>query len=197
MSRYRKIVWNEGMLLAPHHFQQWDNYHEGLLASRLASVVPYEWGILELRANSEAVANGSFDLLHCRGVMPDGLLLNIPETDPAPTARVIQEHFPAGIERLGVHLAIPAKRAGALNFQRNGGTPDEMVRYWQTAGAIPDETTGDNEQQLAFARCNLRLLFDDELNEGYSSVKIAELERTTTGQLKLAENYVPPALNIR
>ena len=84
MSRYRKIVWNEGMLLAPHHFQQWDNYYEELLASRLASIAPYEWGLLDFQANSEAVANGNVDLLRCRGVMPDGLWLNIPETDPHP-----------------------------------------------------------------------------------------------------------------
>jgi type VI secretion system protein ImpJ len=197
MSRYRKIVWNEGMLLTPHHFQQWDNYYEELLTSRLASLAPYEWGLLEFQANREAVANGSIDLLHCRGVMPDGLLINVPETDTAPAARVIQGHFPEASERVGVHLAIPAKRAGAANFQRNGGAPDEMVRYGQTAGAAPDETTGENEQQLAFARSNLRLLFEDELNEGYTSIKITELERTATGQLKLAENYIPPALNIR
>ena len=197
MSPYRKIVWNEGMLLTPHHFQQWDNYYEELLSSRLASVSPYEWGILDLQVNTDAIANGNFDLLRCRTVMPDGLVVNIPEGDPAPDARPIEGHYDPDAERLEVYLAVPAKRAGAVNFQRDGGAPDQMVRYGQTAGAVPDETTGENERQIAFARCNLRLLFADELREGYSSIKIAELERTATGQLKLSENYIPPALNLR
>jgi type VI secretion system protein ImpJ len=197
MSRYRKVVWNEGMLLTPHHFQQWDNYYEELLNSRLASIVPYEWGVLDFQPNGEAIGNGNFDLLRCRAVMPDGLLINVPETDPAPAARPVGEHFDPDAERLGVYVALPAKRSGAANFQRNGGAPDQNVRYLQSAAAIIDETTGDNEQQLAFANNNLRILFEDEVTEGYSAIKIAELERTTTGQLKLGERYIPPILNIR
>ncbi len=196
MSRYRKIVWNEGMLLTPHHFQQWDNYYEDLLNSRLASLLPYEWGILDLQVNREAIANGNFELLRCRAVLPDGLAINIPQTDPAPAPRPIEGHFDPEAPRLQVHVAIPSRRVGAANYQSNGGQLDQMVRYGQDAGTAPDETTGTNEQPLAFARSNLRLIFEDELREGYSSIKIAELERTTTGQLVLAENYIPPALNL-
>src|SRR5262245_63424291 len=90
MSRYRKVVWNEGMLLTPHHFQQWDNYYEELLSSRLASLVSYEWGVLDLQINRESIANGFFDLIRCSAVMPDGMLVNIPQTDPAPEPRPIQ-----------------------------------------------------------------------------------------------------------
>ena len=197
MTRYRKIVWNEGMLLTPHHFQQWDNYYEELLSSRFASLSSFEWGVLDFQANSEAIGNGNFDLLRCRAVMPDGLLINIPDADSAPPPRPIDEHFDPDADRLDVYLAIPAKRAGAANFQRSGSAPDPNVRYLQTGSTLPDETTGDNEQELAFAQGNLRLLFGEEISEGYSAIKVAELQRTTTGQLKLSENYIPPVLNIR
>ena|SRR2546429_220308 len=125
MSRYRKIVWNEGMLLTPHHFQQWDNYYEELLSSRFASAAPYEWGVLDFQANNEAIANGNFDLIRCRAVMPDGVLISVPETEPAPAPRPVMEHFGPDATKLDVHLAIPAKRSGAANFQRNGGAPDQ------------------------------------------------------------------------
>jgi len=197
MSRYRKVVWNEGMLLTPHHFQQWDNYYEELLSSRFASAAPYEWGVLDFQTNNEAIANGNFDLIRCRAVMPDGVLISVPETEPAPAPRPVMEHFGPDVTKLDVHLAIPAKRSGAANFQRNGGAPDQNVRYLQNPGMVPDETTGENEQQLAFAQGNLRILLGDELTDGYSAIKIAELERTTTGQLKLGEQYIPPVLNIR
>lgn len=196
MSRYRKIVWNEGMLLSPHHFQQWDNYHEDVINSRLASLVPYEWGVLDLNVNRESIANGYFELIRCRVVLPDGLLIDIPQTDIAPEPRAVEGHFNTEAERLNVYLALPAKRAGAANFQMNGGERNQFVRYWQEPGAVIDETSGDNERQLAFARSNLRILFADELRDGYTSIKIAELERTATGQLALAENYIPPTLNV-
>lgn len=196
MSRYRKIVWNEGMLLTPHHFQQWDNYYEDLLSSRLASLIPYEWGVLDFAVNRESLGNGYFELLRCRAVLPDGLLIDVPQTDVAPEPRPIENHFHPEAERLDVYLAIPAKRAGAANFQSSGGERNQHVRYWQDAGNALDETTGDNERQLAYARTNLRIIFADELRDGYSSIKIAEVERTATGQLTLSEEYIPPALNI-
>ncbi|MBV9928132.1 MAG: type VI secretion system baseplate subunit TssK [Acidobacteria bacterium] len=196
MSPYRKIVWNEGMLLSPHHFQQWDNYHEEQLNSRLASTLPYEWGVLDLQLNTDSIANGLVELTICRAVMSDGLLLNIPDGDPAPAPRPVEGRFKPETNRLGVYLAIPAKAAGTVSFQTNGGERGQMVRYWQEVGTMTDETTGQNEQQIAFARSNLRLLFADELRDGYRSIKIAEIERTSaTGQLMVSKHYVPPALN--
>ncbi|MGH9900616.1 MAG: type VI secretion system baseplate subunit TssK [Pyrinomonadaceae bacterium] len=196
MSSYRKILWNEGMLLTPHHFQQWDNYHEERLNSRLASLMPYEWGILDLQLNHEAITNGRVELVRCRAVMPDGLTVNVPLSDAAPDPRPVEGHFDSETERLDVHLSVPTKKAGAANYQTNGNARGQMMRYWQDAGTVLDETTGQNEQQIAFARSNLRLMFTDELREGYSSIKIAELERTATGQLAMNENYIPPALNV-
>jgi type VI secretion system protein ImpJ len=196
MSRYRRVVWNEGMLLTPHHFQQSDNYHEELLNSRLSSLVPYEWGLLELQINRDAVANGFFEVMSVAGVMPDGLYVSLPQMGAAPDARAVEGHFPPAAGSLDVHLAVPARRFGAANFQENGGEPGPHVRYLQDAARAVDETTGENEQQLAFARGNFKILFADELRDGYSSIKIAELERTATGQLTLSETYVPPVINV-
>ncbi|MEP7038286.1 MAG: type VI secretion system baseplate subunit TssK, partial [Acidobacteriota bacterium] len=93
MSKYRKIVWNEGMLLTPHHFQQWDNYYEELLSSRLRAVMPYEYGVLDLQVNNEAVANGNFQITNCYAVLPDGLLINVPDTEAVPDLRPVGNHF--------------------------------------------------------------------------------------------------------
>ncbi len=73
------MLWNEGMLLTPHHFQQQDNYHEEQLSARLASLVPYEWGVLDLQLNEDSIANGTCEIVRCRAVMPDGLIVNIPQ----------------------------------------------------------------------------------------------------------------------
>ncbi|HZH34914.1 MAG TPA: type VI secretion system baseplate subunit TssK [Pyrinomonadaceae bacterium] len=196
MSRYRKIVWNEGMLLTPHHFQQWDNYYEELLNSRLSSLEPYEWGVLDLQVNREAVSNGDFQIVRCRAVLPDGLMIDVPDNSPAPNLRPVEGHFPAEAERLGVHLAIPAKKQGSANFQSNGASANLNVRFLQEGALVVDETSGTNEQPLAFARTNLRILFDDELRDGFTSIKIAELEKTATGGLQISENYIPPILNV-
>ena len=196
MSQYRKIVWNEGMLLTPHHFQQWDNYHEDLLNSRIRSIQPFEYGVLDLQINQEAIANGNFQITNFRGVLPDGLMLNVPDAEGVPDMRPVGEHFHPENEILGVHLAIPAKKIGEANFQANGAKTSSNIRFLQEGAMVKDETTGTNEQPLALAKSNLRIIFDDELRDGFTSLKIAELKRTATGGLKISDEYIPPILNV-
>jgi type VI secretion system protein ImpJ len=195
MSKYRKIVWNEGMLLTPHHFQQWDNYHEELLNSRLRALLSYEYGVLDIELNREAIANGNFQVTRCHAVLPDGLLIN-PDTDALPALRPVGEHFDAEAETLGVHLAIPAKKIGEANFQANGEKASSNVRFLQEGALVRDETSGTNEQPLALAKSNLRIIFDDEVRDGFTSMKIAELVRTPTGQMKISDDYIPPTLKV-
>lgn len=196
MSKYRKIVWNEGMLLTPHHFQQFDNYHEEMLNSRVRSMMQHEYGILELRFSAEAIANGNFQITTCRGVLPDGLFVNVPDAEAVPDMRPIGNHFRVDADRLGVHLAIPAKKMGEANYQASGAATNGNLRYLQEGRSVKDETTGSNEQPVAYAKSNLRIIFDDELRDGFTSMKIAELQRTPTGQVKVADEYIPPILKI-
>ena len=184
------------MLLTPHHFQQWDNYHEELLNSRVSAVAPFGYGVLETAINREAIANGNFQMLTCRAVLPDGLVLDVPNTDAAPNPRPIGAHFSPEAETLGVHLAIPVQKFNETNYQASGGKQDSNLRFWQEGMLVKDETSGTNEQPLALARSNLRILFDDELRDGYTAIKIAQLERTATGQPTISETYIPPILNV-
>lgn len=196
MSKNRKVVWNEGMLLTPHHFQQSDNYHEERLNTLLRSMVSYGYGVLDLQINNEAIANGNFQVTGCHAVLSDGLVINFPDMDIAPDLRPVKDHFKPEQEKLGVHLAIPARKSGAANFQANGGRADINLRFLQEGVLVKDETSGTNEQPLAFARPNLRIIFDDELRDGFTTIKIAELERTATGQLKISEAFIPPILKV-
>lgn len=184
------------MLLTPHHFQQSDNYHEERLNSLLRSMVSYGYGVLDLQINNEAIANGNFQVTSCYAVLSDGLVINFPDTDAAPDLRPVKDHFKPEQEKLGVHLAIPARKYGAANFQANGGKVDINLRFLQEGLLVKDETSGTNEQPLAFARPNLRIIFDDELRDGFTALKIAELERTTTGQIKISEAFIPPILKV-
>jgi type VI secretion system protein ImpJ len=196
MSKYRKIVWNEGMLLTPHHFQQWDNYFEDQLTSRVNSTMQYSYGVLDLQVNNEAIANGNFQLTNCYAVMPDGLIVNVPDAEAVPDLRPVGDHFHPEQEKLGVHLAIPAKKMGEANFQASGVKANPNLRFLQEGALVKDETSGTNEQPLAYAKSNFRLIFDDEVRDGFTSLKIAELQRTPTGQLKIADDYIPPILKI-
>ena len=147
MSKYRRIVWNEGMLLTPHHFQQSDNYHEELLNSRVRSIMQHEYGVIDLQVNNEAIANGNFQITNCRAVLTDGLMVNVPDAEAVPDLRPVGNHFSVEAEKLGVHLAIPARKIGEANFLSSGAESNGNLRFLQEGSMVKDETSGTNEQR--------------------------------------------------
>ena len=113
--------------------------------------MPYEYGVLDLQINREAIANGNFQITNCRAVLTDGLMINVPDTEAVPDLRPVGDHFHPEAEKLGVHLAIPAKKIGEANFQANGAKARHNLRFLQEGALVKDETSGTNEQPLALA----------------------------------------------
>src|SRR5262249_54210678 len=185
----RKLVWREGMLMPPHHFQQLAQYHERLLHERLSALTPYAWGVADLAVDEQALAGGVFRLLHGTCVLPDGMLIRVGEGDPdAPPSRPAEPHLPPSRGVVGVHLAVPSQRETAPNLSEGDGTDGAGpagggARFVADMGRVPDLNNGGNEQTILWARQNLSLLYDDESLEGYDTIKIAEVVRSPAGTL--------------
>ncbi len=196
MARDRKkVVWFEGMTLDPHHFQQWDRHREGVLNARLRAVAPQGWGLSRLEIDEERLANGELALVEGTGVMPDGLVFDVPELTPAPEARNVQEHFPATEETIRVLLAIPAERPSGRNVQLQGTNQRRETRFIAESMDVPDENTGANERPVEVARTNVQVRFANEPQQGYSTLPIAEVVRTGGGYA-LSDRFLPPYLLI-
>ena len=132
MKQIDKVVWTEGMFLTPHLFQQSDRYHENLLDFRLKPLGPFYWGLTELEIDHEVLPKGEFTILRCSGVLPDGLPIQIPDTDEPPESRSFKAHFPPTLDKLDLFLAIPINRSGSLNFQLRDGLGGRPLRYGTT-----------------------------------------------------------------
>ena len=128
----------------PQHFQQSDRYHESLLNLRMKSIAPLYWGVVDLEINEEGLENGNFMLLSCHGILPGGAPMDIPETDPVPISRAIEEHFDPSLEQLDVYLAIPVERPDAANCSLGDNGSNE-TRYATESISVVDENTGDND----------------------------------------------------
>ena len=79
-----RVVWEEGMYLAPHHFQAQRRYVEDALAGAVAALFPFPWGVSTLALDTEALANGTLALARARGILPDGTPFNLPDADALP-----------------------------------------------------------------------------------------------------------------
>lgn len=69
------IDWQEGLLLAPHHFQQLDR-RAGELAAYLGGIGdPTHYGIARLVVEDDKLPGGLFSVVELEAVMPDGLVV--------------------------------------------------------------------------------------------------------------------------
>jgi type VI secretion system protein ImpJ len=196
MTRYQKVLWTEGLFLTPHHFQQWDRYYEQLVNSRFRALSAFSWGAEELEFNGDALQNGIFEVLRCRAVLPDGLLINIPEVDAPPPTRNFAAAFPPASQNLAVYIGVPILRSEAANLAADDAAPDSMARYSAKTVLLPDEYTGENRQPVALAAKNVRLLLGEDALQNHVALQIAELRRTAEGKVALEEQYIPPALSL-
>jgi len=182
------------MFLTPHHLQQADRYHEGLIRRNVKAVQPLGWGVCQVQVDPEALTGGELLLSRCSAVMPDGLAVEVPELDPAPPSRAVVPAFDAKRASLGVYLASPLARAGAASCSPEGTADGRPTRYRRQAATVADENGGAAEREIALAAKNLRVLFEGEPLDDFSALKVAELVRDAAGKFVLSETYVPPCL---
>ena len=74
MDAFKKVVWQEGMFIAPQHFQQQDRYVQNYIRQNietLAGFAPF-FGITELVLNHDLLKIGKLSIPSCSGVFPDG-----------------------------------------------------------------------------------------------------------------------------
>ena len=94
MENNQRVVWSEGMLLTPQLFQQWDQSYEWQLNERFHALIAFGSGALRLDFDHDGLSNGRVTLLGFHGVLPDGLIVKIPEDDSAPQTRLIGDLLP-------------------------------------------------------------------------------------------------------
>jgi len=193
MKQLKPVLWTKGTFLTPQHMQVQDRFLEDTLNFRLQALKFCPWGFRELAINAELLAEGQFALTSAAGIFPDGLLFDIPDADPPPPSKSLEEFFEPGTKNLDIYLAIPDYRQRGLNVSagRDGGT-----RYLAEVSEFRDENTGTGEKLIQVARKNMRLLADSENREGSSVLRVANVERTPAGTYQLNPRFIPPLIEI-
>lgn len=183
------------MTLDPHHFQQWDRYQQGTLHARLQAVEPHSWGLVRLGIDEERLDNGELALTQCTCILPDGLVIDMPESSPLPDVRNVQESFPGDEQRMRALLAVPADRQDGRNVQLRSAQQQRETRFIAESVDIQDENSGANERPVEVAHTNVQIRFASEPQQGYSTLPLVEIERTTSG-FSLNDHFLPPSLHL-
>jgi len=193
MKRLQPVIWTKGTLLSPQHLQIQDRFLENLLQFQLDSLIYRPWGFRTLTVSKEALAAGAFSIAAASGILPDGLLFDIPASDAAPPLKQLADCFDADQTSLDIHLAVPQYRERGLNVANSARSG--AARYSAGYELFRDENTGLSEKPVQVAHKNLRFLTEGESLDGYSAMRIARVLKSETGVFQLDPHFVPPLLD--
>ena len=149
MKFLSRVVWSEGMHLGPHHFQTQSRYFEDTLWFLSANLRQNPWGFLNFSFDNEAIRNGVATLTYASGILPDGLIFDLPDCDTAPVPIQLKTLFNPTDNEIVLCLGIPSRKDQGLDCDP-GGSPD--TRYGAIKRTLVDDSTGQGENSVAFAR---------------------------------------------
>ena len=196
MKFLSRVVWSEGMYLAPQHFQTQSRYVEDSIQFATASLWYKPYGLAACQLDHEALKNATVNLVHARGVFPDGLPFHLPESDERPPARVVSDAFLPTRDSQVLHLALPERLLGAPNFSLASNGLSPQTRYISETRVLRDETNANDEKPVQVGRKNFKLVLDSELHDGLVTLPIARIRRDGAGHFIYDEAFIPPCLEV-
>jgi type VI secretion system protein ImpJ len=196
MKQLSRVVWNEGMHLAQHHFQAQSRYFEDAIQFALSSLFFAPYGVAGCELDPDAIRNDTVSLVHARGILPDGLPFDIPASDSTPPDLDVRDLFSPTQESHLVLLTIPAYRPDHSNFTINGETNGSLARYRAESAPMLDDTTGRDERAVSVGRKNFRLALDIEPLDDTVALPIARVKRDGAGHFMYDPEYIPPCVQI-
>ena len=185
-----EILWHEGMLLLPQHFQQQATRQEMVLNWRVGSVVRDAWGIISIDIDQSAIIHGLLRVEKIEAVMPDGFIVQYPGEHYDPIELDLSPHIDELRSAPGrIYLVLPRISNEAA------GTRGGLPRYKAYQGTpVVDAHTGDNEAIMERCAPNLSLMIGSEPADQFTVLPIAEVScRDETYSIT---EYLPPTLRL-
>lgn len=187
-----KVIWQEGMLLRPQHFQHNDRYYDNQMKSRTQLLGRYSWGFLSLEIDSQFLSMGKLVISQASGVLPDGSLFNL-DGNSEPLALDI----PPNTANMPIYLALALVTGNHVESRRHDHR-DVLTRYTAYEMEVVDSNAGDDSSsQVSCARPDFRLLLGEQKNDqAYVKLKVCEVTDTSPdGVISLSVDFVPTYLH--
>jgi type VI secretion system protein ImpJ len=197
MKLLSKIIWSEGMYLAPHHFQAQNRYFEDSIHFATENLWNESYGFAAVEMNVDALRNGTVVLLHARGLFEDGLAFDMPESDAVPEPRNIVSAFSPTADHLTIQLAIRRWLPDGQNCEL-GPAAQSDTRYVGESRELNDENTGRYEKPVQLGRKNIRLMVGnaEDIGDEFLCLPIARVIRDSSGHFVYDPAFIPPSLKI-
>lgn len=170
-----KVIWQEGMLLRPQHFQHHDRYYDHQLKTRSQLSGAFLWGFLDLEIDAQFLGTGQIVLNLACGVMPDGTLFDLRDRNQSLVLDVAPNTGDTS-----VYLALPLVTGNCIEA-REPEQANVLARYTTYSTNVSDSNAGqDISTPVLCARPEFRLLLGEHSDEqAYTKLKVCHVLTTS------------------
>ncbi len=188
------VVWSEGMYLSPLHFQTQNRYQEDSFSFLVSSLWSQPWGFSYVEFDTEAVRNGRASIVRAAGILPDGMVFDVPASDTLPEARILSTLFEPTDASVLLYLAVPLRTESGQLLDLVNGTG--QLRYSLVKRPVRDDTNGIDVRDVEFGSKNLRVVSEAEITPDLVTLPLARVLRDGAGQFFYDPDFIPPCLHI-
>ncbi|STM20727.1 type VI secretion protein [Escherichia coli] len=188
-----KVMWQEGMLMRPHHFQQQQRYNDYLDNQRFRAMNDLSWGFTELTLNNELLAQGKIMIDSASGTLPDGTVFSIPDQDALPDP-LHPQNFPDERSR-NIYLALPV----ASDVRNEISDGRRIGRYRLNYADVRDLHSEEGDARtLTLGQLTPRIMSGAEDMSAYITLPLCRISnRHADGSLTLDDDFIPSCQNIQ
>ena len=193
MKKTPQVLWAEGMFLRPHHLQTAERFREEALQREIQRIQPFFYGLQSLEVAPDQLENFVFEIRDVSLKLKDGTALSSDSTLRL-SPRSFKNELDKASGRMRVFVGVPVMRETAPNTFAPGEGPTGVDRRFVAENAdVLDENTGGNPQPVGVRRCNGKLFFGAESQEGYECLEVAVVERSGSGRNfpVLSREFIP------
>lgn len=181
-------LWRQGMFMRPQHFQQLGRYVDSQIHARASVLQPAGWGLQTLTLDTSALALGKFVIQACRAIMPDGLVLTLPQGVAGANVLTV----PNGTRDKLVLIGVPLSVGDGMEVAAG----DSRIRFTEVTLAARDVTQSNSERQdLTIAVPNAQLFLEGDQPANFVTMPIARIADCHEG-IRLDRDYIPPVLDM-
>ncbi len=195
--RLHKLVWKEGMHLAPQHFQSQARFFENSVAFLSECFWPYSFGFTNIEIDQAELRSGSFRLHHLSGFMPDGMAFDLTRNEDLPPVLAFADLFPDSGQPLLLYLCVDSYRQNKPCLAHgNPGDSGRRFRFQPSSLEVPDANTGQDVRSVKVMRPDLRVAAPRERTETDVSMPLARIRREGANAYVLDPSFAPPCLRV-
>jgi type VI secretion system protein ImpJ len=183
-----RVDWQLGQTLLPDHFIAAEDAVLAEVKTRFDLLGLPFYGIGRLKWNESLLTDGVLSIQVMTLVLPSGQLIDVPGNAAADTFNMNA----AGATRVPVYLHLIAERAAPRNGGASGGSANPLA----AAAVAGIGGRGQDGERLDRVVHRLAVTSEQTVKNAVQTFKLAEFEKGFEGTWALAEDYLPPMVQV-